>query len=173
MSKNLTAKNLRELYFGIKQNSPIRIRMNMIRSQTWKRLSVSKKIYFVVGMLTALILFEFASLFFAMETLSTLRAYVGGEGVWSKAQKDAVINLYKYTYTRDPLHYQAFLNEVATTLGDKQAREELHKTHPNDEIIADGFKKGKVHPDDIPGVIRTTKLFFSNSYIQKIFWRPD
>jgi hypothetical protein len=56
----------------------------------WKDLSVKKKLYGVIGLLASLIIFEFVTLVFAMSVLSTVRAMVAGEGMWSKAQKDAV-----------------------------------------------------------------------------------
>jgi hypothetical protein len=37
-----------------------------------------------------------------MEVLSAARAYVAGEGLWSKAQRDAVYSLTLYAQTRDP-----------------------------------------------------------------------
>jgi len=37
-----------------------------------------------------------------MEILSAARAYVGGEGLWSKAQKDAVTHLTRYARTQTP-----------------------------------------------------------------------
>ncbi len=61
------------------------------------------------------------------ETLSSARAYVGGEGLWSKAQKDAVYHLTRYAYTRDPLEYAAFESHLDVHRGDRQARLELLK----------------------------------------------
>src|SRR5512143_3179793 len=37
----------------------------------------------------------------AFEAVSSVRAYVGGEGLWSKAQKDAVYHLLRYAADRD------------------------------------------------------------------------
>jgi len=39
---------------------------------------------------------------FSFGVLSSMRAYVGGESVWSKAQKDAVFHLQKYAAGRTP-----------------------------------------------------------------------
>jgi hypothetical protein len=52
----------------------------------WKDLSVSKKLYTVVGILAVLIASELFTLIFAMNTLSAVRGFVGGEALWSKAQ---------------------------------------------------------------------------------------
>ena len=40
----------------------------------------------------------------SLDILSTGRAYVGGEGYWSKAQKDAVLDLVRYARSFDPAH---------------------------------------------------------------------
>jgi two-component system, sensor histidine kinase len=62
----------------------------------FKDVPIAKKLYFTVGIMALLISVELFALFFSLNTLSSLKAYVGGEGLWSKAQKDAVFHLYKY-----------------------------------------------------------------------------
>jgi hypothetical protein len=59
---------------------------------------------------------------FAMNLLSTVRAYVGGEGLWSKAQKDAVHSLTKYATGEDERDYQQYLALLRVPLGDRRAR---------------------------------------------------
>src|ERR1700685_836036 len=49
--------------------------------------SIAKKLYFTVGIMALLIAIELFVLFFSINTLSSVRAYVGGEGLWSQAQK--------------------------------------------------------------------------------------
>jgi membrane-associated protease RseP (regulator of RpoE activity) len=61
-----------------------------------KDVSIAKKLYFIVGAMAILIIVELGSLWFAVHTLSSVRAFVGAEGLWSKAQKDAVYHLQKY-----------------------------------------------------------------------------
>jgi hypothetical protein len=51
----------------------------------WMNLSVSHKLYTVVGVMAVLIATELFTLLFAMNILSAVRAFVGGEGLWSKA----------------------------------------------------------------------------------------
>ena len=61
-----------------------------------KDISISKKLYFIVGAMAILIIIELLTLWFAIQTLSSVRALVGAEGLWSKAQKDAAYQLVKY-----------------------------------------------------------------------------
>src|ERR1700733_9973881 len=54
----------------------------------WFRdVSIARKLYFTVGAMALLIGVELFVLLFSLNTLSSLRAYVGGEGLWSKALK--------------------------------------------------------------------------------------
>ena len=63
----------------------------------WFRdVSITRKLYFTVGAMALLVGVELFVLLFSLSILSSLRAYVGGEGLWSKAQKDAVFHLYRY-----------------------------------------------------------------------------
>ena len=75
----------------------------------WRDLSVSKKLYAVVGVMGTLVAAELFTLIFAMNILSSVRAFVGGEGLWSKAQKDAAIRLKRYARTEDEKFYFEFL----------------------------------------------------------------
>jgi hypothetical protein len=59
-------------------------------AKTWKNFSISAKLYFVVGIMALLIVMELLTLKFSINKLSAVRAFVGGEGSWSKAKKNAV-----------------------------------------------------------------------------------
>jgi hypothetical protein len=84
-----------------------------------------------------------------MDTLSTVRAYVGGESLWSKGQKDAIYFLTRYTITHQEEEFQKYKENIKVPLGDRLARIELQK-RPYDLRKAEaGFLKGKNHPDDV------------------------
>jgi signal transduction histidine kinase len=102
-----------------------------------------------------------------MDTLSAARAFVGGEGLWSKAQKDAVISLQSYGATRDEKDYNAFLENLKLPDGDHQARLELLRPEPDFEKAKLGFLKGGIHEDDIPPVIRLLRRFYWISYLSR------
>ena len=99
--------------------------------------------------------------------LSGLRAYVGGEGLWAKGQKDATYQLIQYVFTGDENRYQSFVENLKVPLGDKAARLELEKSGPDDEIIIQGFREGGNHPDDIPTMIFLYKYFKNVHYVKK------
>ena len=83
------------------------------------------------------------------ETLSAARAFVGGEGLWSKAQKEAVAELLRYAYGRNPADYQGFRASLEVPLGDRQARLELEQPRPHLTRVYAGFLRGRNHPDDV------------------------
>ncbi len=84
-----------------------------------------------------------------MSLISTVRFYVGGEGHWSKAQKDATYSLRRYAFTRDEKDYRAFLEFLKVPLEGKQARLELEKPNPDWDLIYEGFIAGGNSPKDV------------------------
>ncbi len=71
---------------------------------------------------------------------------MGGEGLWSKAQKEAVLSLVRYAASHAKEDYQRFQQALQTPLGDKQARLELEKESPNLKMVYDGFLQGRNRP---------------------------
>ncbi len=114
-----------------------------------------------------LVIMELFTLWFAINTLSSVRAYVEGEGLWSKAQKDAIYQLTKYYRTHDEKDYQAFLIFMAVPRGDHKARLELMKQNPDWEVARQGFLEGRNHPKDIDKMITLFRRFHNISYINK------
>jgi len=98
--------------------------------------------------------------------LSGLRAYVGGEGLWAKGQKEATNKLIQYVYTGEESRYKAFVDSLKKPLGDKAARLSMDKSEPV-EIITQGFVAGGNHPDDIPIMIFLYKYFRNLHFIEK------
>src|SRR5437868_4514743 len=115
--------------------------------------------------MAVLIAVELFTLWFAIHTLSSVRALVGAEGLWSKAQKDAIYQLEKYYHTRNENDYLAFQKFMLVPLGDHKTRLELLKPNPDMTIAREGFLEGRVHPDDIDGMIKLLRRFHSISYI--------
>lgn len=135
--------------------------------QLWLNLSVQKKLFSVVGIMALLVAFELFTLYFAINTLSAVRGYVGGEGHWSKGQKKAVIALNQYLITKDPSSYEVFLKELEVPLGDKEARVELLKKDFNENIVHDSMMRGRIHENDIPAMIKLVRRFSEVSLMAK------
>lgn len=141
----------------------------------WQTLPVSKKLYGLVGIMALLIAAELITLYFAMTTLSAVRAYVGGEGLWSKAQKTAVFHLQKYANTHDEKYFQRYLEQLKIPLGDRQARIELEKKEMNRDLATVGFLNGENHPQDITPMINLVRRFYWEPHLARAFdhWRES
>lgn len=94
--------------------------------------------------------------------LSAVRAYVAGEGVWSKAQKNAVIELLQYVDNGNPTHFARFQLSLNIPLGDSNARLELDKKRPDMALVRSSMLAGGNHPADINSLI--TLYRWSRSY---------
>lgn len=86
-------------------------------------------------------------------TLSTFRAYVNAESLWSKAQQDAVFHLVNYARSGDREDRARFVASIAVMRGDRTAREEIAKPRYDYAVAEEGFLAGGNHPDDILAAI--------------------
>jgi signal transduction histidine kinase/CheY-like chemotaxis protein len=132
-------------------------------------VSISRKLYFTISFTALLITIELCTLWFSITTLSAVRSYVGGEGLWSKAQKDAIMNLREYAHTHNEKDYVEFKNFLAVPYGDKAARIELEKANPDFNIARQALLKGRNHPDDIDGMMKLLRRFHNVYYLKKAF----
>jgi signal transduction histidine kinase len=133
----------------------------------FKNVSIARKLYFTVGTMALLIGVELFVLFFSLGILSSLRAYVGGEGLWSKAEKDAVFHLYRYGVLHTERDYQLFERFMRVPIGDAKARHELLEPSRDMHAAREGFLEGRNHPADVNGMISLFVDFADVSYIRK------
>lgn len=102
---------------------------------------------------------------FAMDVTAGVRAYVRGEGLWSRGQKDAVYYLSLYANSGDQYYYDRYRSAVAIPLGDHRARLELQKEEFDYDVAAQGFLQGANDPDDVPRMISLFRRFHSFYYL--------
>ena len=136
----------------------------------WFRdISIAKKLYFTVGIMALLIAVELAVLIFSINTLSSVRAYVGGEGLWSKAQKDALYQLLKYARTHNEADYAKFEGFMKVNQGDHKARMEMSKPSGNINlpVAEEGFYEGRNDREDLNRMVKLFLRFHSNKYISR------
>lgn len=136
----------------------------------WKDLSVSHKLYCVVGLMALLITVELFVMYFTIETLSSVRAFVAGEGVWSKSQKNALIEIQNYIRTYDEKHYRAFKDHMQVIESDRQARLEIMKPDMDLELAHENLLKGKNHPQDVQGMVHLLRRFQQTPYIKNALY---
>jgi hypothetical protein len=89
----------------------------------------------------------------SLSVLSDVRAYVGGESLWSKGQKDAIYYLALYAETGDDRYFEKYQSALAVPLGDLNARFALEQPYPDYPRAAQGLLRGGNAPNDVPGLI--------------------
>ncbi len=125
-----------------------------------KLLSVTWPLMVIAGLMLSLCV---ASL----STLSSIRAFVNGEGLWSKAERQSIAELRHFAASGSPADYQLFRAEIAVPLGDRVARLELQSTAPDYVLAANSFIAARNHPDDVPGMIRLFRVFRHSSLLAR------
>jgi diguanylate cyclase (GGDEF)-like protein len=127
----------------------------------------SQSPFAIVWMFAAIILCLLFLANFSFEVLSSVRAYVGGESRWSKAQKDAVFHLQQYAVTHDREDLRRFNVNMTVPLGDRVARIEMEKTVSDIQEIRRGFTAGGIDIDDIDGMINLYRRFKWLGFMQR------
>jgi diguanylate cyclase (GGDEF)-like protein len=121
----------------------------------------------IIWMFAAIVLSLLILANFSFGVLSSVRAYVGGESRWSKAQKDAVFHLQKYAVTRAPDDLRRFRENISSPLGDHTARLEMNKSNPDIRKVRQGFIQGGNNVDDIDGMFDLYRRFKRVSFMQR------
>jgi diguanylate cyclase (GGDEF)-like protein len=121
----------------------------------------------IIWMFAAIVLCLLILANFSFGLLSSVRAYVGGESLWSKAQKDAVFHLQNYVASRAPEELEKFHKNIAVPFGDHEARVEMDKPNPDFSKVQQGFIRGGNHPDDIDGMYHLYRRFAWVSFMQR------
>jgi diguanylate cyclase (GGDEF)-like protein/PAS domain S-box-containing protein len=121
-------------------------------AKPWRLISI-------VWAFVAIVLFLMVFAYFSIGTMSAARAYVGGEGLWSKAQKEAVASLSRYAFSHRAQDYADYRQALGVSLGDRQARLALEQSPPQMPLAAAGFLQGRNHPDDIDDMAQLLLYF--------------
>jgi signal transduction histidine kinase len=129
------------------------------------RASPKAKSFAVVAvMFPALLLLSLAASWQAIELVNETRAYAVGEGRYSKAQKMAVLDLYRYAHSENDADFRAFLEDIRIPRGDETAQRALSRSPADIEAARRGLLAGNNHPRDIEGLISLYRRFY--------WWQP-
>jgi len=115
----------------------------------------------IVIVLAGIVVLQFVVAVASMGVLSALRAYVAGESLYSKGQKDALLYLHEYVESHVEDDYRNFRRALTVPLGDRIAREALKEPTPDRAAARAGFLVGGNHPEDIDGLIWAFAAFRS------------
>ncbi len=118
-----------------------------------------RRLVLIVWLFVGIVVCLLIAAVYSVELLSAGRAFVGAEGQWSRAQKDAAFQLQRYALTGDETYYENFERALSVPLGDRKARKELLKEEPDFGIVRQGFIEGRNHPGDIDAMITLYRRF--------------
>lgn len=133
--------------------------------EVFSHLPVSNKLVLILWLFVAMVISLLALNYEVIQSLSAVRAYVGGEGLWSKAQKQAVLDLMRYANSREEQDYQSYQRALETPLGDRKARLELQTETPDLNVVFTGFVQGRNDPADVKGLATLFRRFRRTTYI--------
>jgi PAS domain S-box-containing protein len=97
--------------------------------------------------------------------VSDVRAYIAGEGLYSKSQKRAVNLLFRYVRLGSEEYYLGFRDALLVPQGDRDARLALQKSSPDFEAARKGFLQGRNHPADVDRMAGFFVNFHRVSYV--------
>lgn len=93
------------------------------------------------------------------QMLSAVRAFVGGESLWSKGRGAAMAQLRLYAATGAPAAYRGFEQALDAPLGDREARRAMEADEPDFERARAGLLRGGNHADDVDSLIWLYRAF--------------
>ncbi len=92
---------------------------------TGKSPNLNRQFLLVIAIFTSICIAVFCLGLLSSIVLNTARAFVHGEALWAKAQKDAFISLYRYTHTGDDGDFESFRQSFEILSNYKLGREAL------------------------------------------------
>ena len=120
----------------------------------------------IIWPFVAVVVFQVLLGSLSLYALSAVRAYVAGESLWSKAQKDAIYYLNLYADDRDPLTYARYRRAILVPQGDHNLRLALDRPEPDLEAARKGVLQGGNHPEDVARIIWFYRNFRHISYME-------
>ncbi len=136
-----------------------------LQHDMFRRLPIARKLLVIVAVFVAIVICVSYLGILRSEILSGVRAYVGGESLWSKAEKRSVLSLTQYAASHSETDYQRYLAEIAVPAGDKQARLQLQSPAPDLALVHQGFVQGRNSPEDVDSMAMLFRRFGRVGYM--------
>jgi len=109
----------------------------------------------------------------ALQTQVTLAGFLNGESLWSKAQKQSVIDLDDYARHGRADDLIGFRRNYAVLMADRAARDSIASGSFSHAEVEDDFARGGVIPEAIPGMVFIFQHFSGMPYVREAIteWR--
>ncbi len=99
---------------------------------------------------------------------ASIRAFLFGESMYSKGQKDATRYLNQYIFYEDSVYINLYYNSISVPKGDGLTREAL-EANADDEIVKQYLLQGNNHPEDLNNLIWLVRNFEGLSFMKKAY----
>ncbi|HET6432500.1 putative bifunctional diguanylate cyclase/phosphodiesterase [Dyella sp.] len=96
----------------------------------------------------------------------TLAGFLNSESIWSKAQKQAVIDLQHYAVDGDPAALASFRRNYGLLEADRWGRDAIASGHYEKSQLDEVFRRGNIMPAAQPGMIFMLRHFNGAPHLQ-------
>jgi diguanylate cyclase (GGDEF)-like protein/PAS domain S-box-containing protein len=135
-------------------------RTNLQRPLSRRLMPLAYALVAMVGLILALT-------WGALQVQITLAGFLNGESLWSKAQKQSVIDLEAYATSGNAENLADFRRHYVTLESDRWARDAIASGSFDHEKVAQAFSRGSVIPEAIPGMIFILQHFSSAPHMSE------
>ncbi|RAP59133.1 diguanylate cyclase [Oleiagrimonas sp. MCCC 1A03011] len=102
----------------------------------------------------------------ALKFQVALAGFLNGESIWSKAQKQSVIDLDAYAASGDPAELQRFQQHYSVLIHYRFAREEVRHKHYDYDKVANILREDNAMPDAIPVILFIMRYLTDAPYVR-------
>ncbi|MEV8519672.1 EAL domain-containing protein [Dyella marensis] len=103
----------------------------------------------------------------ALQLQVTLAGFLNGESLWSKAQKQAVVDLENYATKGAPADLRGFRSNYAVLMTDRYARDKIDSGDFDRAEVIEAFRRGGVIPSAIPGMVFILQYFSAAPHMRE------
>lgn len=93
-------------------------------------------------------------LLISLNVLSSVRAYVNGESLWSKGHKDAIYFLSLYVDSNEQRYFDEYRHAIAAPLNIQRAKHAMESPVFDPQAAQDSFVAAGIDLQDAPGMVR-------------------
>ncbi|HEX7369469.1 MAG TPA: EAL domain-containing protein [Rhodanobacteraceae bacterium] len=131
------------------------------------RHALSRRLMPLAYALIAVVALIMALTWIALRAQVTVAGFLNGESVWSKAQKQAIIELDAYATDGRPQDYARFESNYELVVSDSRGRDAIAQPSMDQAAIGKAFDRGSVMPAAQAGMIFLMRYFSGAPYLKQ------
>ena len=112
---------------------------------------------------------------FALQVQVAVAGFLNGESIWSKAQKQAIIELYAYATHGDARNLRGYQENMRVVMADRAGRDAVAGAHPQPALARRAFASTGALPQSIPLLVFAMQHLATAPYISTALrnWRAS